>query len=121
MDRQGITSADDKSIGFDYQFYYFFYALLDLRHGEKVGIEVKDDVHIDLANGTTILIHAKHTLQQTKDGSSINLTERDKDLWKTLSNWTKLILKQDNPENFTKNTRFQLITNKGMVTTQVLI
>lgn len=114
MDRQNITSADDKSIGFDYQFYYFFYALLDLRHGEKVGIEVKDDVHIDLANGTTILIQAKHTLQQTKDGNSINLTERDKDLWKTLSNWTKLILEQDTPEDFLKSTKFQLITNKGM-------
>ena len=114
MNRQNITSADDKSIGFDYQFYHFFYALLDLRHGEKVGIEVKDDVHIDLANGTTILIQAKHTLQQTKDGNSINLTERDKDLWKTLSNWTKLILEQDNPEDFIKNTKFQLVTNKGM-------
>lgn len=114
MNRQNITSADDKSIGFDYQFYYFFYTILDLRHGEKVGIEVKDDVHIDLVDGTTILIQAKHTLQHTKDGNSINITERDKDLWKTLSNWTKLILEQGDPEDFIKNTKFQLITNKGM-------
>lgn len=114
MDRQNITSADDKSIGFDYQFYYFFYVLLDLRHGEKFGFEVKDDVHIDLADGTTILIQAKHTLQQTKDGKLINLTERDKDLWKTLSNWTKLILEQGNSDDFIKKTKFQLISNKGM-------
>lgn len=114
MNRQNITSADDKSIGFDYQFYYFFYALLDLRHGEKIGIEVKDDVHIDFADGSTILIQAKHTLQQKKDGNSINLTARDKDLWKTLSNWTKLILEQDNPVHFLKKTSFQLISNKGI-------
>lgn len=112
--RQEITSAAKTEIGFEYQFYYFFYLILDLRHGEKIGIEVKDDIHIDCANGKTILIQAKHTLQTLKSGDSINLTERDKDLWKTLSNWVKIIVELDDPLNFIKKTKFQLVSNKGI-------
>ena len=41
-------TAGDKVVAFDYQFYYFMCLALDLRHGDKVGFEVKDDVHIDL-------------------------------------------------------------------------
>jgi len=61
--RHEITSAAKTEIGFDYQFYYYFYLILDLRHGEKIGIEVKDDIHIDCADGDSILIQVKHTLQ----------------------------------------------------------
>ena len=44
------TSAADKSIGFDFQYYYFLWRLLNLKSGETVGLEVMDDVHTDLAN-----------------------------------------------------------------------
>lgn len=114
LNRQNITSAAKTEIGFDYQFYYYFYLILDLRHGEKIGIEVKDDIHIDCADETTVLIQAKHTLQTLKSGDSINITERDKDLWKTLSNWVKLILEQEKPIDFLNKTKFQLISNKGV-------
>jgi hypothetical protein len=109
---QESTSAADTSIGFDYQFYHFFLLLLNLRHGEQIGIEVKDDVHVDLADGGLLLIQTKHTLQQNAAGENINLTERDKDLWKTLSNWTKIIGEQADIKAFLKNTSFQLATNK---------
>ena len=53
-------TAGAQAIGFDYQFYYFMLLALELRHGQKVGFEVKDDVHIDKADGTTILFQTKH-------------------------------------------------------------
>jgi hypothetical protein len=114
LNRQNDTSAAKTEIGFDYQFYYFFYLILDLRHGEKIGIEVKDDIHVDCADGSTVLIQTKHTLQTLKSGEPANLTERDKDLWKTLSNWGKIIMEQENPIDFIYRTTFQLVSNKGL-------
>ncbi|MCT4588907.1 MAG: hypothetical protein N4A71_13880 [Carboxylicivirga sp.] len=118
--RQNIISAADTSIGFDYQFYYFFFLILGLKHGEKIGLEEKDDVHIELSDGTLILIQTKHTLQTQTNGETINLTERDKDLWKTVSNWTKIIKEQTAPKDYIENTRFQLISNKSVSTNQFL-
>ena len=109
LNRQNDTSAAKTEIGFDYQFYYFFYLILDLRHGEKIGIEVKDDIHVDCADGSTVLIQTKHTLQTLKSGEPANLTERDKDLWKTLSNWGKIIMEQENPIDFIYRTTFQTL------------
>lgn len=112
--RFDITSASDTSIGFDYQFYYFMYLVLGLRHTEKIGIEIKDDIHIELQDDKLILIQTKHTVQTKKDFSSINLTERDKDLWKTLNNWVKVINENKDKSKFVKNTKFQLISNKSI-------
>lgn len=112
---QKETSAADTSIGFEYQFYYFFYLLLDLRHGEEIGIEVKDDVHVELATGKQILIQTKHTLQKNASGNSINLTERDGDLWKTIANWSKVINEQIDFKKFIDDTEFQLATNKQSI------
>ncbi|WP_286897453.1 MULTISPECIES: hypothetical protein [Sphingobacterium] len=110
---QKDSSASDTSIGFDYQFYYFFFLLLDLRHGEKIGLEEKDDVHVELANGSIILIQTKHSLQLNASGDIINLTERDKDLWKTLFNWSKIIEEQTDPIAYLKQTTFLISTNKN--------
>jgi len=119
--RYDITSASDKSIGFDYQFYYYMYLILDLRHNEKIGIEIKDDIHIDLQDGKLILIQTKHTIQTKSDLTNVNLTERDKDLWKTISNWVKVINESSDKAKFIKNTTFQLITNKGLGTNPFII
>jgi len=108
-----LTSAADTAIGFDYQFYYFLYLILGLGHGEKIGFEVKDDIHIELPDGETILIQTKHTVQQKADGSNINLTERDKDLWKTLSNWVNILSHQPDKNEFLQKTTFQLVSNKS--------
>ena len=112
--RFDITSASDTSIGFDYQFYYFMYLILDLRHKEKIGIEIKDDIHIELQDDKLILIQTKHTIRTKSDLSSVNLTERDKDLWKTLSNWVKIINESTDQNKFVRNTKFQLISNKSI-------
>lgn len=114
------ASADTTEIGFHYQYYYFLYRLLNLKSGQSVGLEVKDDVHTDLDNDTQILFQLKHTVQQNAAGSSIALTELDSDLWKTLHNWVQIISdktagrdhKQKQIE-FIKKTEFHLVTNKS--------
>lgn len=112
--RFDITSASDTSIGFDYQFYYFMYLVLGLRHNEKIGIEIKDDIHVELQDGNLILIQTKHTIQTKKDSTTINLTERDKDLWKTISNWVKIISENNDSNSFIQKTKFQLVSNKSI-------
>ena len=112
---QEQTAAETKSIGFDYQYYYFLYKMIQLETGQSIGYEVKDDVHIDKENGELILIQLKHSID-----SNANLTEKDSDLWKTISNWIKIINdKTQNRSNlddqleYIRNTTFLLVTNKS--------
>lgn len=86
------TSAEDQSIGFDYQYYYFLSELLNLKSGQSVGLEVLDDVHVERPDGTILLVQLKHTVQTSAQGVPINLTTLDSDLWKSISNWCKLII-----------------------------
>lgn len=104
-------TAGAQAIGFDYQFYYFMLLALELRHGQKVGFEVKDDVHIDKADGTTTLLQTKHSVLTSSNGAIQNLTTLDSDLWKTLSNWTDFIKK--GKENYLNKHSFVLATNKN--------
>ncbi|MBI6738433.1 hypothetical protein YA0093_28235, partial [Pseudomonas syringae] len=113
------TSNDSKEIGFHYQYYYFIYRLLNLKSGQSVGLEVKDDVHTDLDNDTQLLFQLKHTVKKNIAGNTIALTELDDDLWKTLHNWAKIIsdpiaIRQEKPEQikFIQRSEFHLITNK---------
>lgn len=107
---QDKHTAGDKVVGFDYQFYYFMYLALNLKHGDKIGFEVKDDVHIDMHNGITILYQAKHTTSTKADGTPENLTTLDIDLWKTVSNWVDMIKSN---KSLLKNHSFCLVTNKS--------
>ncbi|MFB6804665.1 hypothetical protein ACFCVU_26580 [Peribacillus butanolivorans] len=117
---QETTSADNKSIGFDYQYYYFLYLLLNLKQGEQIGIEVKDDIHIDLKDGKQVLLQLKHSVQTNASGEIINLTELDNDSWKTISNWVKVINDPNEGRKtlaqqraFITNTSFILVSNKS--------
>ncbi len=115
-----ITSADKTSVGFDYQYYYFLYTLLELKRGQSIGYEVKDDVHIELDSGKYVLMQIKHSVQKKADNSIINLTERDKDLWKTIYNWINVINDENSGRKdsksrleFLRNTEFILVSNKA--------
>lgn len=88
---QETTAAEDKSIGFEYQYYYFLYLILGLETGETIGLEIKDDIHIDFQNGNQTLLQLKHSIQTDANGKIINLRESDSDLWKTIYNWIKVI------------------------------
>jgi len=106
-------TAGPIAIGFDYQFYLFMFLALKLKYGQKIGFEVKDDIHIDLEDGMTILFQAKHTIQQNASGDLQNLTTLDTDLWKTLNNWTDFIKADKTKADFLNNHSFILVTNKG--------
>lgn len=118
--RVDATSAEDKSIGFDYQYYYFLNELLNLKIGMTVGLEVMDDVHTELDNDTQVLVQLKHTIQTKADGDPKNLTTMDSDLWKSLSNWAKVIsdpsagrYETNEQLAFVGHTRFLLASNKS--------
>lgn len=102
--------AGASSIGFDYQFYYFVCVALQLKHGQIAGFEVKDDIHIQKNDGTTILYQSKHTTVTNPDGSSAKLTTFDRDLWKTLSTWVGMIKTQP---SILSSHSFCLVTNKS--------
>jgi hypothetical protein len=112
---QVITAADKKSIGFDYQFLYFVYRALELKPSQRIGYEVKDDVHLELEDGKEIFIQLKHSLQTNKDSDIINMTEKDSDLWKSLYNWNKSIneIGESKQLDYINNKEFVLVTNKN--------
>ena len=114
------TSAEDKSIGFDYQYYYFLNELLNLKSGQTAGYEVLDDVHIERADRKPLLVQLKHTVQTNAQGDPINLTKLDPDLWKSISNWCKVIVDPADGRTavadqlaFLENTSFLLASNKS--------
>ena len=106
MATQEQHTAGAQILGFEYQLYYFMLLALELKSGERIGFEVKDDIHIEKDNGKTILFQAKHTIHENQ-----NLTELDADLWKTLSVWAGFI--KGNGGNFLDNHSFVLVTNKN--------
>lgn len=113
MNLQETHTAGPQAIGFDYQFYYFMYLAIELKQGQKIGFEVKDDVHIDKHDGTTILYQTKHTIVKNTDGDLQNLTTLDVDLWKTLSNWVDFINADGKNSSFLNENSFILVTNKS--------
>lgn len=113
------TSAADKWVGFDYQYYYFIDKLLNMKTGDSLGLEVLDDVHAKVSSGFQLLFQLKHTTALAASGKPVNLTSLDGDLWKTMSNWAELISdKNDNRADvakqleFVKKSEFHLVTNK---------
>lgn len=113
------TNAADKSIGFDYQYYYFLLQVLNLRVGQSVGFEVKDDVHTELDQNRNIFYQLKHTTQVAVDGQPVALTKLDKDMWKTFYNWAMVITDKaagreqvEKQLEFTRQSEFHLVANK---------
>ncbi|OPC66450.1 hypothetical protein BAY13_17085 [Elizabethkingia bruuniana] len=113
ISKQQQHTAGPQILGADYQFYYFMYLAVGLKTGQKVGFEVKDDLHIDNPDGTTVLIQAKHSIATKANGEAANLTTFDSDLWKTLSNWTEFIKAGDDSNDFIEKHTFILVTNKN--------
>lgn len=125
--RYDLTSADTKIIGFDFQYFYFINELLKLNKGESIGYEEKDDVNIELPNNRIVLIQLKHTIKKNINGNPINLTNKDDDLWKTLSNWSKVICDKTCKRksvteqfNYVNKVEFILATNKSILENEVI-
>lgn len=115
------TAAPGTGAGFDYQFYYFLYRLLNMKKGQSIGLEIKDDIHSDQKNDVQLLFQVKHTIQKQAGGKPIALSELDHDLWKTLHNWARVIsdprdkrIKLKDQLEFIKRTEFHLVSNKSV-------
>lgn len=98
------TAADKSALGFEYQDLVLVNTLLGLKPGEKIGLEVFDDIHTENISDDLCLIQVKHSLLGG------NITERDIDLWKTLYNWLKSL--PELPQG--KNITFQIYSNKTL-------
>lgn len=121
------TSADAISCAFDYQYYFFLYKLFQLNENETIGLEVKDDVHTELNNNIQVLIQLKHSIQKNENGTTVNFTTLDIDLWHTLNNWCEVITDENDDRkikqkqiDFVKKTYFILITNKSITTNEFI-
>lgn len=114
------TSADDKSIGFEYQYFYFLDRLLNLKSGQSVGLEVEDDVHVEFEADHLLLFQLKHTVKKSASAHPIALPELDIDIWKTIHNWSNIITDDVHERTtavaqlaFVRKTEFHLVTNKS--------
>ncbi|MCT3942896.1 hypothetical protein HZP52_16800 [Elizabethkingia anophelis] len=113
ISKQQQHIAGPQLLGGDYQFYYFMYLAVGLKTGQKIGFEVKDDVHIENSDGTCVLIQTKHSVSTNAAGEITNLTTLDSDLWKTLSNWAEFVKADTDSNNFIEKHSFVLVTNKN--------
>jgi len=105
------TNADDKLIGFEYQFFYFLLSLLRMKVGDTVGFEVEEDVHIE-NDDQLLLCQLKHSIQKNTNNQIKNLTTADSDLWKTLSLWIDKIKEIQDIDEL-KNIYFIFVSNKS--------
>lgn len=126
--RTEITSADTKQIGYEYQYLYFILRLLQLSLDEEVGYEALDDVHvIDTSKRETVYIQVKHTTGTAVSGTTTNLARLSVELWKTLSNWSKLVIdptenreKVEMQRRFLERSRFLLVVNREIANNEVI-
>jgi hypothetical protein len=108
---QSKRSAADIFAAFEYQWNYFVLRLLkENDDAATVSFELHDDVDTQTEEGIT-LYQIKHSVRKSSKGETINLSNRDTDLWKTISIWLEFIEEQP---DILENTKFQLITNKAI-------
>ncbi|MCO6513441.1 MULTISPECIES: ABC-three component system protein [Snodgrassella] len=99
-------SAAASVTGYDYQFLYFLFLALELRKGQKIGFEIKDDIHIEKEDGSIILLQLKHSINKA-NGKVKNMATLNDGFWDTLSSWLNLISFGLNLEKYS----FVLVTN----------
>lgn len=109
MNHSEKIAADKTSLGFEFQDLVYIEKLIELGPGEKLGLELHDDIHVETvaSDGSIedlLLIQVKHSVNPG------NVTDRDIDLWKTFYNWLRLI--PGLPRH--RSLKFQLYTNKRL-------
>lgn len=113
---QSKRSAADIFLAFEYQWDFFVLSLLkkSIDGTTEVSFELFDDVAFQQEKNTIVLCQVKHSVQKSKKGKTINLNNRDVDLWKTISTWIKIIDEIDPSEidDYLLNAKFHLVTNK---------
>ena len=115
------SNAGGSIAGFIYQIYYFLYRLLTMQSGETVSLEKIDDVGTETENEEARTYYQlKHTIN-SKPSAIKRMSDRDTDLWKTLSLWVTIIKKQgdENAQRiWIEQSEFVIISNKATDTNQ---
>ncbi len=127
--RTDATSADSIQLGFEYQYLYFIVKLLELIPNQEVGYEALDDIHVvSCSEGKTYFVQLKHTIERDVVGNQANLTRLSDELWKTLSNWSRLITdkiegrqKIATQKSFLQKAAFELVLNRKIDNNLVII
>lgn len=113
---QQKRSAADIFAAFEYQWDYFVLMLLQKGTDRSimVSFELFDDVAIQQDNNV-VLCQVKHSVRKNSLGETINMSNRDLDLWKTISIWMKLIEENVSESYYAyiDNAEFHLISNKN--------
>ena len=121
MSTTSDTSAVGSIAGFVYQIYFFLYQLLLMRKDDIVSLEKIDDVGTESDERRTYY-QLKHTLGTTPTTTKY-MTDRDTDLWKTLSLWVNIVKNAGNEEtqrNLIAKSDFALISNKSTKDNQLV-
>lgn len=114
MSKTNDHTAIGPLTGFIYQIYYFLYRLLTIQDGELVSLERIDDVGVESGDGQ-IYFQLKHSIN-SKPSNVKRLTERDTDLWKTLSLWVNIIKNkgdETSQRQWIEDSEFVLVSNKN--------
>ena len=110
------SNAGGSIAGFIYQIYYFLYRLLTMRKGETVSLEKIDDVGTEMENEETQTYYQlKHSINSMPSAIK-RMSDRDTDLWKTLSMWVNIIKKQGDENaqhDWIEQSEFVIISNKA--------
>ncbi|NEQ46931.1 MAG: hypothetical protein F6K00_26665 [Leptolyngbya sp. SIOISBB] len=93
-------SAGPQALGYLYQIRYALYLILENREELQLSIESLDDVTFDDQGTPTELLQLKHHVNQA------SLTNRSRDLWKTIRVWSSLT----KDELVSSNTLLTLVT-----------
>lgn len=121
---QKKRSASDIFVAFEYQWDYFVLTLLQkgVDDTTSISFELLDDVAVQGDEGV-VLCQVKHSVRKNKAEQTINLSNRDIDLWKTISIWIKLIEECTGKDlaEYIANTEFHLITNKKIADNKFVI
>lgn len=115
LHQQRKRTASDTYLAFEYQWDFFVLEVLQLLEKEiVVSFEFLEDI-AKQKNDDVILYQVKHSVRKKSDGKTINLTNRDNDLWKTISVWMSFIEENRESERprYIENNQFVLVTNKS--------
>jgi hypothetical protein len=113
VSRNNLTSADGSFLGYLFQIERVMLWLSELDETAVVGVEVADDIVVQLKEGLEIkeiYEQAKHTI-----GKSAPYSDKSEDLWKTLSIWINLVTKGGIDA---KTSKFSLLSNRPIPSTR---
>ncbi|MCW3107997.1 MAG: hypothetical protein JWQ09_2503 [Segetibacter sp.] len=114
--RNNLASADGSFLGYFFQIERVMLWLSELQENACVGVEVADDIVVQLANGLDvkeIYEQAKHTT-----GNTAPYSDKSEDLWKTLSIWIKAV---EAGSVDPRTSKFSLLSNKPLPSNRIAV